>query len=137
MARDQAYIPIERGTLDFPWGKNRRVIEVLGMAAENMVEALPFQGPGMGGQENYATHPARDVVKLIGVYTASNETSMIALAGLRGNATIQMGSGETWAGEVLLISSKLVSSYLSKTAALEMVVRFNKDTTVTRIGAGT
>jgi|SRR6476659_3218309 len=137
MARDMGYIPTERGALEFPWGKNRRVIEVFGVVASDTVEAIPFQGPGMAGQENFATNPPKNEAKLLGVYTASNEAAMLALAGLRGTATIQFGGGETWSGEVLLVSSKIVTTYLTKEAALEMTIKFIKATTVTRIPAGT
>lgn len=137
MPYDKQYIPTERGTLTFPWGENRRVIEVVGIVAEDVVEVVPFQGPGMGGQENHATHPQRNIVSLVGPYTASNEASMLACSGLRGDAEIQMGTGEKWAGEVLLISSRLTSKYVSKTAQLEMAIKFIKNTAVTRIPAGT
>jgi len=105
MAIPTGYISAERGTLEFPWGKNRYTIEVLGLKPSDTVENLTFSCPNKNGYEfNIAKRPIK-VVDIFGVYTGSDVAAQLAIAGLIGSATIQIGTGELWTGNVRVISS--------------------------------
>ena len=132
-----AYIRVERGTLVFPWGKNRHTIEVHALSpAEESVEVKGFSGPRMDGYDNNATGRPANKVSLIGSYTASDTTAMIARTGMRGSAAIQLGTGELWEGTCILVSSKFIGEWNGNTAKVEIVIQFNGKVTRTPIAAG-
>lgn len=141
-----AYIAVERGTLVFPWGKNKTTIEVMAvMPATEEVAPVDFSGPGMDGYSNNATPRPSNTVMLRGSYVASDTTAMIGRTGMRGTGTIQLGTGETWAGTCILVSSEFIGDYgqkqnqesSPKRANVQMTVKFAQRVTRTPIPAGT
>ncbi len=132
------YIKVEYGTLDFPWGKNRHTIEVQALKpADERVNVVDFPGPGMDGYPNNGTSRPSNTVVLLGTYTASDATAMIARTGMRGTASVQLGTGERWDGSCILVSGSFIGEWNGNNATVEMTVRFIKKVTRVPIPAGT
>lgn len=130
-------IPFERGTLSFPWGDNRHIVDILQISAIDDPERIKTMGPGMVGYGNNATGRAVKRLEILGNYTVSAAAGMIAFSELRGSATIQLGSGETWTGNIIVLSSALTGQVVNKLAVVKLSIEFYGATTITRVGAGT
>ncbi len=131
-----AYIPVERGTLTFPWGTNRMVVQVESSAPNDEVTKLTFMGPGKQGYHmNVTTRPIKSVV-IRGKYTASDVVSQFSMAGLRGSADIQFGIGERWSGSVMTIKSSGGFNYNDLSGSIEMTLEYYGAVPVTPNAAG-
>lgn len=132
-----AFIPITRGTLTFPWGKNRMVVQVQAYQPVDEVSVRTFQGPGRQGYKMTGTNRPDKRVTIRGKYTASDVASQFAMAGLRGAGEIQFGTGEKWAGNFITqkVSGDLIEG--NKSGDIEMALEFYGAVTVTPNAAGT
>lgn len=115
MGIESGYIPVLNGTLTFPWGDNGQIIEVLsGIAQYDPVEVgdtsgpidplsnWPTAWPGSAGGRNICAGDFYYRAKLVGSYVAkgSNLTTISQVD--KGTVTLQLGSGETWAGPAII-----------------------------------
>lgn len=131
-----AYIPVVRGTLTFPWGSNRMVVQVDSAMPNDEVRKLTFMGPGKSGYNiNVTLRPEKTVV-IRGKYTASDVISQFAMAGLRGAADIQFGTGEHWIGNVMTLRNSAGFNYNETSGSIEMKLEFYGAVTVTSNAAG-
>lgn len=131
-----AFIPVERGTLSFPWGINRMVVQVDSLIPGDTVTKLTFMGPSKNGYHmNITTRPMKTVM-VRGKYTASDVASQFGMAGLRGAADIQFGNGEHWIGNVITIKASSGFNYNDLSGSIEMTLEFYGAVTVTSNAAG-
>lgn len=136
MAQKGQPIPVERGTLTFPWGKNRYVIEVTGMAAITQSEIVEIIGPNMNGYPSCCCNVILYSAVLSGNYMNSDEQSMCALSGMFGEAELQLGSGEIWSGTIVVSNSKFEGQYNQKKGKLTFGIQYTGKPIVTRVKAG-
>lgn len=112
------------------------VIQVDSYLPSDDVELLTFQGPNKNGYDMTSTHRPVKIVSFKGKYTGSDVASQFAMAGLRGSADIQYGTGEHWIGNIIVLKSGGSMLEGTKSGTLEITVRFYGAVTVTSNAAG-
>lgn len=131
MAMEGNYIPVERGTLTFPWGANRLVIEVIGMQADHSAPTISTLGPAdLGsGKTTFSVGDRSYKFNISGKYTNKTGGATIDVVQY-GEASIQFGTGEKWTGNVKVVAGQWRGRYPDKKADCSFSIVFDGKPTI-------
>lgn len=123
---------VERGTVTLPWGGVNDLIEVwssdIGFQSRGNKTYTKLPDSGTSPEGSLKVTCPGDVtygpITLKGVYTSGRDVKSVPDLHMKGSAVLQLASGETWSGDVVITSIRVFSQHTSNSAEVTVTLYF-------------